>query len=116
MTDEMIRCPACRGRKQVEKLGGVVGDCNTCKAEGKIKACDKPVIVIPVVDVASIGIIDAVSRMQPSQIDPLDPLDPLDAVYGSAIADETAIEIDQPIVLPEIVKNAKRAVFKRKQG
>jgi hypothetical protein len=44
---EMIRCSSCRGAKQVPKLGGMFGECNTCKGSGKIKGCDKPVMVIP---------------------------------------------------------------------
>lgn len=53
---DMIRCPSCRGSKKVAKLGGVIGDCNTCVGSGKIKAVDKPKpiiaeIVEPVIDV-----------------------------------------------------------------
>lgn len=35
--DEEIRCPGCLGRKQVLKLGSMLGDCTQCKATGKIK-------------------------------------------------------------------------------
>lgn len=42
-----VRCPACRGRKEMPKLGGIVGECNTCKGTGKIKAIDKPVPFVP---------------------------------------------------------------------
>lgn len=54
---DMVRCPSCRGAKKMAKLGGVIGDCNTCNGDGKIKACDKPVSVVvvnePVCDIVS---------------------------------------------------------------
>ena len=45
---EMIRCPNCRGAKKVPKLGGMIGECNTCNGDGKIKACDKvkPMLIV----------------------------------------------------------------------
>jgi len=42
---EKVRCPACRGSKQVPKLGGMLGDCNQCQGQGCINAADK---VVPV--------------------------------------------------------------------
>jgi hypothetical protein len=39
----LMRCPTCKGQKKLAKLGGVVGDCDTCEASGKIKVKDKPV-------------------------------------------------------------------------
>lgn len=45
MSDK-IRCPACRGMKKVPKLGGMIGDCNTCSGSGSINAIDKPVPAI----------------------------------------------------------------------
>jgi hypothetical protein len=47
---ETVRCPACRGAKKVPKLGGVIGECNTCKGKGNILLKDKPVPVVAVVD------------------------------------------------------------------
>lgn len=38
---ESVRCPACRGSKKVAKLGGIIGECNTCKGEGTILASEK---------------------------------------------------------------------------
>lgn len=112
MTDE-IRCPACRGRKHVEKLGGIIGECNTCSGSGKIKACDKPVPVVPVVDADSVNVINAVGRLQPNGIDPLD------AVYGTAMVDEHMVTIEEPPKQSTIVRDlkaqGKRAVFKRKK-
>lgn len=69
MSDELIRCTACRGRKRVEKLGGVIGDCNTCEGSGKIKLADKPVPVVSVADSNVSDVINAVSRVTPNQID-----------------------------------------------
>lgn len=40
--DEMMRCPPCKGTKKVAKLGGMIGDCDMCKGEGKILLKDKP--------------------------------------------------------------------------
>lgn len=45
MTDT-VRCPSCRGAKKVPKLGGVVGECNTCEGKGTILAADKPKPVV----------------------------------------------------------------------
>ena len=53
---EMVRCVSCRGAKQVPRLGGIYGDCLTCHATGKMKACD---VVRPVVVVASLPMTDA---------------------------------------------------------
>lgn len=41
-----VRCPNCRGMKQVAKLGGMMGDCNLCLGVGSIKAEHKPKAVI----------------------------------------------------------------------
>lgn len=88
---ELVRCPACRGTKKVPKLGGIVGECNTCKGEGSIKAIDKPkpvpvLVVEPVKDV-----IEQVAQ----------------AVPVSVVEEK-----------PKAVKtaNGKRAIYKRKQG
>jgi hypothetical protein len=42
-----IRCPACKGAKQVMKLGSIYGPCNTCKGRGVVKEIepkDKPLL------------------------------------------------------------------------
>jgi len=31
---EKKKCSSCRGAKQVAKLGGIMGDCNTCSGSG----------------------------------------------------------------------------------
>lgn len=84
MTDT-IRCPACRGAKKVAKLGGVIGECNTCTGKGTILAADKPkpVIVESLLDVT--GIVNAVADCVPaSTITPIQPdvkIDGKKAIY-----------------------------------
>ncbi len=39
---DSVRCPSCRGAKKVAKLGGVIGECNTCSGKGTIAVIDKP--------------------------------------------------------------------------
>jgi hypothetical protein len=92
--DEMIRCTACRGSKKVAKLGGIVGDCSTCKGSGKIKAIDKPVISVPVV-VDDVG--DVISAVDKFVVDVVKP--------------EQIEEIK-----PKIHTTGKRTVYKRKSG
>lgn len=98
MTD-LIRCPSCRGSKKVPKLGGMIGDCNTCKGKGNIAAVDKPkpVIVEELPDVSSIA--HAVA----------------DCVPASSVAEKLAVEVLQP-VKPEIKVDGKKAIFKRKRA
>ena len=65
MTDT-VRCPACRGAKKVPKLGGMIGECNTCKGEGSILASDKPVPVVAAVEtVVEKDLLKAVSECVP---------------------------------------------------
>lgn len=65
---DKVRCPACRGTKKVPKLGGIIGDCNTCNGEGQIKAADMPVAVAPVVVTPAAEVVQAVSVCAPSEI------------------------------------------------
>ena len=60
---EMIRCPSCRGSKKVAKLGGVIGDCNTCEGKGQIKAVDKPVPVVAPIVVPVSEVMEATARV-----------------------------------------------------
>ena len=63
---DTVRCAACRGSKQVIKLGGMLGDCNTCDGTGKVKPA---VLCAPAVVVESVykadPIIAAVAKVQP---------------------------------------------------
>jgi len=88
MSDK-IRCPACRGAKKVPKLGGVVGDCNTCNGDGQINACDKPKPVI------------------------VEPVKPVNEIIEQ-VADCLPASEPEPEPIQKKV-NGKRAVFKRKK-
>lgn len=84
-----IRCPGCRGSKRVPKLGGIVGDCNTCVGTGHISAADKPVFVkVEPETVVTTDIIDSVAE----------------CVASSTVQDDTT-KID-----------AKRVLYKRKRA
>lgn len=111
MDDELIRCPSCRGRKQVEKLGGVLGDCNTCQGKGKIKSCDKPLPPMSNHDAVygSKSIIEHVSNVVPNQVDPLE--------SAASKAQDEAVVVEQPKknVVQKLSAQGKRAVFKRKK-
>jgi len=37
-----VRCPNCRGMKQVYKLGGILGECDKCEGSGKILESELP--------------------------------------------------------------------------
>jgi hypothetical protein len=115
MSEELVRCPSCRGRKQVEKLGGVLGDCNTCLGEGKIKLCDKPLPPLSQSEAVygNKDVIEAVSRAVPCQIDPLED-------DASRLQDELIVDVVEPVVVEsksvkKINTQGKRAVFKRKK-
>lgn len=103
------RCPACRGRKQVEKLGGILGNCNTC--DGK-------------------GVVDGAGLCAPSAF-------VHDAVYGSVVTQEskqkvidavakvTPIAVGEPTPMVEVkegtpivqaISKGNRTIYKRKRG
>ena len=69
---ELIRCTACRGTKKVAKLGGIVGDCNTCDGTGKIDIKDRPILCMDTLDVTDIGLIDSVARVKPNAVDEIE--------------------------------------------
>jgi len=113
MSEELVRCPSCRGRKQVEKLGGVLGDCNTCVGEGKIKLCDKPLPPLSQHDAVygDKNVIDAVSKVMPN------PIDHLESEASRLLDDvivEPVIQIETKSVAKKVNASGKRAVFKRK--
>lgn len=60
--DELVRCPACRGAKKVCKLGGMVGDCNTCKGKGEVKLSEKPIMVMSPIPEPVAEVVKAVSE------------------------------------------------------
>ena len=59
---ESVRCPACRGSKKVPKLGGMIGECNTCSGKGSILAVDKPKTVVVEIEAVPKDVIKAVSE------------------------------------------------------
>ena len=87
---DKVRCPACRGAKKVPKLGGMIGECNTCKGEGRINEADKPKPVVA----TDIGEPNAVV---------------IQAVANSVPC--TTLELKSE---PEIKVSAKTALYKRK--
>lgn len=62
---EKVRCPSCRGAKKMAKLGGVIGECNTCDGEGKIDACDKVAPAVESIAAPITEVIKAVSESVP---------------------------------------------------
>ncbi len=96
---ELIRCPACRGAKKVPKLGGMIGECNSCSGKGQIKASDKPVKVEAIVeDVTSKELISAVA----------------DCVPASDIQHKATIETFP--IAPDVKIDGKKALYKRKKA
>jgi len=95
MTEQTVRCPSCRGAKKVPKLGGMIGECNTCVGVGKINVCDKVKIVSVDADsIASHNIIEAVATAIPFN--------------------PTVIEPVAAIPIPVIKVDPKKALYKRK--
>ncbi len=90
-----IRCPSCRGAKKIPKLGGVIGECNTCNGDGKINACDKPVMIVQEPVTAVSEVMKAVAESVP--------MSGRDKFEGSVFVDEPQTKIDR-----------KKAVYKRK--
>lgn len=99
---DKVRCPSCRGSKKVAKLGGVIGECNTCSGEGKILAVDKPNPMVAEVVEPVCNIVSAVAQAVPSRTD--------DDI--AVIADAGNIK---PIEAQEKI-DRKKAVFKRKRA
>ena len=99
MTD-MIRCPACRGSKKVPKLGGMIGECNTCNGKGTILAADRPIKVEPVEfeDIISKELVNAVA----------------DSVPASNIQHKATI--DTLPITPHIKIDGKKVLYKHKKA
>ena len=110
---DLVRCLSCRGAKKVQKLGGILGDCNTCDGTGKVKASEiaKPVVVEKVETAKSV--IDAVSQCVPTSISDkkqsiakAKPFKKKDALKSVDSGSEPVIE--------DAKLDIKKAVFKRK--
>ena len=64
---ELVRCPACRGAKQVAKLGGIMGKCNTCSGKGQILESEKPKpVLVAGEDVGTSEVMKAVADCVPA--------------------------------------------------
>ena len=99
MTD-LIRCPACRGSKKVPKLGGMIGECNTCNGKGSILLADKPKpIEVTIEDVISKELINAVA----------------DCVPASSVPDKFSVEVLKPVEVDTKI-DGKKAIYKRKRA
>ena len=98
---DKVRCPNCRGMKQVAKLGGMMGDCNMCNGVGQINAVDKPKpVLIEPVEAAS----DIIS-----QVANVAPISDLDCVMVPTGKDELPIE-------PQIKVDPKRTAYRKKKA
>ncbi len=105
---ELVRCPSCRGAKKVAKLGGVIGECNTCNGEGKIKASDKPIPVMAESLPMTSELIKATANALPVS-------EQVDNYLKAGIAVLHDI-VDKTIPAGEAIKvDGKRAIYKRKK-
>jgi hypothetical protein len=113
---EKVRCPSCRGSKKVPKLGGVVGDCNTCNGEGQILAAHK--VVIKVVDVNQIVSTEFISAVADSI--PASTLDDIKTVINSPEAFGEALEsikrVAKSVPNSDVKIDGKKALYKRKRA
>lgn len=126
MTDT-VRCPACRGSKKVPKLGGMIGECNTCRGKGTILAEHKPVKVeVTLEDVISKELINAVAQAVPAEriiknapVEGNVPREDIEKAVKQVSDDKFVVEVLNPVALPEepqIKIDGKRALYKRKKA
>jgi hypothetical protein len=86
-----VRCVACRGAKQVMKLGCVMGNCGLCKGIGEIDECDVPVMIKAAEAVNVVNIIKQVEQAVPVEAEEL------------KVPSDVDVKVD-----------GKRAIYKRK--
>ncbi len=116
MTDT-VRCPECRGSKKVAKLGGIVGECNTCKGTGTIEAAAK--FVAPVLEELPMDklVIDSVASVAPNllheQDEPITQREIKQAPVPSSIPRELIQKAAQSV--SDTKTEPKRKVFQRKK-
>lgn len=91
-----VRCPNCRGAKQVAKLGGMIGECNLCEGKGHILASEKPKPEPYITEQPVREVIDLVAQA----VEPV--VNRIDQIIEPS--NETHVKIDP-----------KRAVYKRKK-
>ena len=113
---DKIRCPACRGTKKVPKLGGMIGECNTCKGEGKILAVDKPIAVKPeVIPVVSEIVKEVADCLPASDIVHFDtPVRGSKEVTIDSVVSESPLIITTKPIETDIKIDGKKALYKRK--
>jgi hypothetical protein len=99
MSEDLIRCPSCRGSKKVAKLGGMIGECNSCNGDGKIKQGDKPKLVEAVPEVPVMDLIAGVSR-----------------VVKEAPVEGNVPRAEIQKAVESIKVDPKRAIYKRKKA
>lgn len=99
------RCTACRGSRQVMKLGGMMGDCNLCHGKGEINECDVPVPPKVTEVVNSASIVTQVASVVPTVVDSSEIKVPKDVQvsFHDKTVDNKSIKVD-----------GKRAIYKRK--
>ncbi len=97
---ESVRCPACRGAKKVPKLGGIIGECNTCSGKGTILAVDKPKPVIAEAVESNVDIIKAVSE----------------AIPFKAKEEFVPLCASEPTKDIQVKVDPKKAIYKRKKA
>lgn len=106
---DKIRCPNCRGMKQVAKLGGMMGDCNLCLGTGSVTEKPKPVIVEAVEPVNDIvkRVADCVptTTLELKEDEGLPTDKQLAEIQAIQEGKETQIKVDP-----------KRAIYKRKKA
>ena len=116
---DKVRCPNCRGAKKVAKLGGMIGDCNTCEGSGQINACDRVKPVAPVHDVATSELIDAVSDCVPASAVNLTPSDKV-AINSVSLGEPVAVVEHKASIetlpRPAVKVDPKKALYKRKKA
>jgi hypothetical protein len=100
MTDRM-RCPNCRGAKKVAKLGGMIGECNTCEGKGTILSSElvRPVTAV-VEEVKVADIVKAVSEAIPTKINCAIPIKAETPWINDIVtASEPSVKVDPKRVL-----------------
>lgn len=94
MTDR-VRCPSCLGAKHVPKLGGMIGDCNYCKAKGDVLASEIVAPVVVEIETPTPEIVKAVSAAIPSQINRSIPIKSDTAWINDIVtAKEPSVKVD----------------------
>ena len=107
---DKVRCPSCRGAKKVAKLGGIIGECNTCLGIGQINAADKVAIVILESMPNELGLIkDAVCAAIPWK-------DDKPKIQDAPIEGNIPVEKIQQAVDSVSKIDPKKAIYKRKKA